>query len=283
MNLKVFVLITAVSYLLVSCSGNDKNVNGKEDPGTENPEEEVNPPREPLTLIADSASLELKDFATDKPELITASAQYYKPLRFPYQDSVNRRVFAFITSFESEYGYSAAPYTEMSHSVLQNCLESFRNDYRSEVDAFDFPVMYSMELKANVDTNYRDFDIVHTYYNVYSGGAHGNSGNFYTWIDHETGKTIRFSDLVSDTMAFNRIAKPYFVKAVGLKPGANLAEAGFWFPNDRFSCNSNFYPDGDQIAFLFNAYEVNAYAMGPISFRVPLADVRHLLRVDLSK
>jgi hypothetical protein len=54
-----------------------------------------------------------------------------------------------------------------------------------------------------------------------------------------------------------------------LGPEVSLEEAGFSFPDNRFSLNDNYGFSKEGIVFFFNGYEVAAYAEGPTAIVIP--------------
>lgn len=115
--------------------------------------------------------------------------------------------------------------------------------------------------------------------NSYTGGAHPSSGQRYFVMDMLTGKQLTLAELLSPGYegALNTVAERAFRGARELSPDTSLEAEGFWFENDTFKVNTNFGVLEDGLGFIFNAYEVAPYAMGPTSFTIPYDDIRALI------
>lgn len=115
--------------------------------------------------------------------------------------------------------------------------------------------------------------------NGYTGGAHPFSGQRYFVMDMQTGKQLVLADLLSPGYegVLNTAGEHSFREARGVSPNTSLEAEGFWFENDTFKVNTNFGVLADGLGFIFNAYEVAPYAMGPTDFIIPYDDIRALV------
>ena len=60
----------------------------------------------------------------------------------------------------------------------------------------------------------------------------------------------------------------------------NLTEAGFWFDDDKFSVNNNFSIGKDGLNFVYNNYEITAYAYGPTELFIPYKSIKKVIKPD---
>jgi hypothetical protein len=115
---------------------------------------------------------------------------------------------------------------------------------------------------------------------AFVGGAHGSAATTYLNLDAVTGAPRKLADLLkpNSVPALTRIAEKYFREARELSPTADLEKEGFSFEAGRFHLNENFGLDGTHLYFTYNQYEIAPYVMGPTEVKIPLAEIRHLLR-----
>lgn len=115
--------------------------------------------------------------------------------------------------------------------------------------------------------------------NGYTGGAHPFNGQRYFVLDMQSGKQLTLNDLLSPGYegTLNTAGERAFRATRELSPDASLEAEGFWFDNDTFKVNTNFGVLADGLGFVFNAYEVAPYAMGPTEFTIPYEDIRALI------
>lgn len=123
---------------------------------------------------------------------------------------------------------------------------------------------------------------IETYHYEYTGGAHPNSAFSLISFDLRTGRPLNLTDLLAekDLGKFNRIAEEIFRKGRGLGPNDDLDSAGFWFVKGQFALNDNYLFTRAGVRFVFNPYEITAYAEGPIDVLVPYAKIKPLLKKD---
>lgn len=113
----------------------------------------------------------------------------------------------------------------------------------------------------------------------YTGGAHPFSGQRYFVMDMQASKQLTLNDLFSPGYegALNTAGERAFREARELPLNSSLEADGFWFENDTFKVNTNFGVLDDGLGFIFNAYEVAPYAMGPTDYTIPYDDIRALI------
>lgn len=112
----------------------------------------------------------------------------------------------------------------------------------------------------------------------YVGGAHINSGILYRNYRLKDMKLLALSDIVEPGKmpALTKIAERIFRKNEGL-PAHGSLEPDYFFEKGIFSLNDNFYPGKDGIHFLYNSYEIKAFAYGRTSVIIPYSETKGIL------
>ncbi len=160
-------------------------------------------------------------------------------------------------------------------SLANDFLESykqFENEYP------DNHQRWAMERKIKVE-NLSDsiFSLSKEEY-YYMGGAHPNSTTNFINFDLQSGNAIELTDIIEPGYQeqLNKIAEDIFRKKQGLEPGETLSDAGYWFEDDKFKLNDNFLIEEIGLLFVFNPYEVAAYAVGEIEVFIPIEKLEEI-------
>jgi len=161
--------------------------------------------------------------------------------------------------------------------LMQNFIDEY-NNFKKE-----FPESHQeWEIERNVVKNFDDDNILYCTSGEYSylGGAHANTYITFTNFNLNSGEIIDLSDiLIAGFLSeLNRIAEPIFRKEKDLTEDINLTEAGFWFDDDKFSVNNNFSIGKDGLNFVYNNYEITAYAYGPTELFIPYKSIKKLIK-----
>lgn len=111
----------------------------------------------------------------------------------------------------------------------------------------------------------------------YTGGAHGYYYEFYKTFDLKNNKTLHLSDIISDKdpTIWSRILMDNFLKNDLEKGQAQMLLV------DQIPLTENFYLDNKNLYFLYNQYEIAAYAAGPVLIKVPYATINPLLTAEI--
>jgi hypothetical protein len=154
----------------------------------------------------------------------------------------------------------------------------FYKSYESE-DDFGIYWTYTSDISAYFPATYI-VTIVKTEWE-YAGGAHGNGVTVYSNIDENTGKVLTLDDLLipGSKSKLNAIAEAKFRKDYEIGD-QDLAEAGFWFENNKFALNENFMIDNGALYFLYNSYEIAPYAAGQQEVKVTFEEIKDLIKKD---
>ncbi|WP_232282996.1 DUF3298 and DUF4163 domain-containing protein [Pedobacter sp. BAL39] len=115
----------------------------------------------------------------------------------------------------------------------------------------------------------------------FAGGAHPNSMAVYWNYNPTTHQEILLDSLIKPgTMPqLVALAEQIFRKNEKLSPTASLKDV-YFFENDRFHLNGNFTITKDGLKFLYNPYEIKAYAFGTTELLIPFAELNTIARQD---
>lgn len=111
----------------------------------------------------------------------------------------------------------------------------------------------------------------------FSGGAHGYYYEFYKVFDLKSNKTIQLSDVVLDPKSslWSKILMDNF-----LKNDLENGQAQMLLVKD-IPLNDNFYFDKENLYFLYNQYEIAAYAAGPVLIKIPFSTIKPLMKTEM--
>lgn len=129
---------------------------------------------------------------------------------------------------------------------------------------------------SNMALHSKEFDYMTINYfgDGYSGGAHGYHYLIYKVFDLKTNKVVQLSDILSETnpSIWNRILSDNFFKNDKDNGQAEMLLV------KKIPLNNNFYFDKKFLYFVYNEYEITAYAAGTVVIKVPLSDIRPFLQ-----
>ena len=112
----------------------------------------------------------------------------------------------------------------------------------------------------------------------YNGGAHSAHSYTNRVIDLSTGLRITEKELFredyQDDLA--KIIVECIALANNVGDALELENIGFFNIKEIYP-NKNFYVDEMGITYIFNEYEIAAYALGAVTVRIPYEKIRHLL------
>lgn len=107
----------------------------------------------------------------------------------------------------------------------------------------------------------------------FSGGAHGYYNEIYKVFDTEKNTTIQLKDIIKNPSdkIWTKILMNNFLNGDLEKGQAEMLLV------KEIPLNSNFYFDQENLYFLYNQYEITAYAAGPVLIKVPFTEIKPLL------
>jgi len=175
------------------------------------------------------------------------------------------------------------PFGREKNNNLEELMQNFIDEYKNFKKEFP-ESQQEWEIERRVDNNFKDDNILSCTSSEYSylGGAHSNTYLRFTNFKLKSGEIIDLSDILIAGFLpeLNSIVEPIFRKEKNLTEDINLTEAGFWFDDDKFSVNNNFSIGKDGLKFIYNNYEITAYAYGPTELFVPYKSIKKLIKPD---
>jgi hypothetical protein len=134
-------------------------------------------------------------------------------------------------------------------------------------------------IDLKVKANYPNYLSVLLIYADYKGGAHANYLFNYFNYNPKTYQTITLDSLITaDGMPKLRaIGENIFRKNENLAPNASLSE-GYFFAEGVFSLPETFTLTKEGIKFLYNPYEIKAYAAGITELTIPFSKIKDIMK-----
>jgi hypothetical protein len=162
--------------------------------------------------------------------------------------------------------------------------QDFTNAFIKNFDDFikenkDYGQTWFMDGKVEVAAQKpRYLSLLFTFVN-YEGGAHPNSSFIYLNYDPVNHKEIILDSLIKPGAMpeLTAVAEKIFRKNEKLSPAASLKD-NYFFENDDFSLTQNFSITKDGLKFLYNPYEIKAYAYGVTELVIPFADLKDIAK-----
>ncbi|MGN6476967.1 MAG: DUF3298 domain-containing protein [Flavipsychrobacter sp.] len=169
---------------------------------------------------------------------------------------------------------------------LQQCvqtqIDSYAVGYRRDLADMDDTLLseafnnYYQGVSMSVLYNDKGWLIVESNVSDYSGGAHGNYGVSYLNMDMQNKKLWKLEDIMTvDSVKLQTILEKQARKAFDIPAGGKLSDG---LLTDRVMPNGNFYITNTGITFVYNPYEIAAYAYGIASFFIPYTQIKELLK-----
>lgn len=137
----------------------------------------------------------------------------------------------------------------------------------------DFKQTWNYSSSMTIFSNNNDFLTIQYTNDGYTGGAHGYYNEIYKVFDLKINKTVQLKYIIKNTDAkvWNAILMDNFLKNDLEKDQAQMLIV------KEISPNNNFYFDKENLYFLYNEYEITAYAAGTVLIKIPLSDIKPLL------
>lgn len=140
---------------------------------------------------------------------------------------------------------------------------------------------YSQSQALNLQYNGNDFVNIEHFVDSYTGGAHNNYSSSMICFDVKKQRRLGISDVLKfDSAAMQQVIEKNFRQQYKLKPEEPLKNILF---EDHLAANTNFFFDNKGISFLYNPYEVAAFAQGQITVSVPYTDLKSRLQPEFIK
>lgn len=137
---------------------------------------------------------------------------------------------------------------------------------------------YESSLDISIRYNDRGYIIFEVLNFIYQGGAHGNWGSTLYCYDVVNQERVSLKDiLITDVTSLQPFLETAFRRQQGLSPSASLNEILF---DKHLATTDNFFFTDKGIGFIYNPYEVAAYAMGQLFVFVSFEEIMPYLKPE---
>ncbi len=143
----------------------------------------------------------------------------------------------------------------------------------------DFKQNWNRNSDMNVFSNENDFMTIQYTSDSYTGGAHGYYYETYKVFDLKNKKTVQLTDVATDidSKIWDKILMDNFLQNDSENGQAEMLLV------KEIPLNNNFYFDKEYLYFLYNQYEITAYAAGPVLIKIPFSDIKPFLTAEFIK
>lgn len=182
---------------------------------------------------------------------------------------------ALLDSIYSSMGVHLDAYSKESlMKELQNQKKNYFEQCRKDANEFmpDFEQTWESTSDMNIQSNKNQLLTVTYEVSGYSGGAHGYYNIMFKNFDLKQNKTLELKDIFQDPkkINWNKLLSSHF----------DNDDQKEMLLVDKIPVNNNFYFDQDGITFVYNQYEITAYAAGVVEINIPYIDVKAYVKPE---
>ncbi|QIG90841.1 DUF3298 and DUF4163 domain-containing protein [Chryseobacterium sp. POL2] len=220
-----------------------------------------------------------KSFAVDSIK-ISDSIKKSANITLAYENSI--LVFPGIEDkslFDSIYNPTGLKAKDFSQDALKLTLEQDRTDFYKGFDNADYEPSsrQTWDNTSNMTVFSNQSDVLTLRYTTsgYTGGAHGFYNEIYKVFDLKNKKSINLEDVVKNPKdkAWEKLLMDSFIKNDKDDQKAMLLEK-------TIPLNHNFYFGNNSITFVYNQYEITAYAAGLVYISLQYDDIKDYLKPE---
>lgn len=176
--------------------------------------------------------------------------------------------------------------------LLERDNKAFLEDYKSDMKDMRknnelndtgryYSLNYENMMNANLIYNDQNFVVMEVSSHTYLGGAHGMHGSMMVCYDVKDKDVLSLDDILTiDSVRLQQIVEKNFKLRNKLKPNQPLSEILF---ENKLPANDNFYFTHKGLGFIYQPYEVAAYAFGIVDVFIPFADLKQYLKPEFSQ
>ena len=169
---------------------------------------------------------------------------------------------------------------EKSYSTYESYGKGFINGFDDfQKDNKDRIQTWFLSIGTKVIRQQPSYLSFYTTYINFAGGAHPNSSFTYQNYNPETHQEITLDELLlpGSRPKLNEIAEKVFRANEKLSPAQSL-KGLYFFENDVFKLNDNFTVTEEGLLFLYNPYEIKAYAFGVTKLLIPFKQLQGIAK-----
>lgn len=126
-------------------------------------------------------------------------------------------------------------------------------------------------------TIYKHYAVTELPISTYTGGAHPNYLSLFSNYNLNTGELIEMEDIVTDSIAFNKAVEKAF--QMEIKEKGTDADEDLYFWGKPFYLPANYAITEKGLYFIYNPYEIAAYAFGITEFTVAYEDLEGAIKL----
>lgn len=217
-----------------------------------------------------------KEFAIDSLR-VQDSVQVAKTLTLSFEKQI--LLFPNITNktiLDSIYKPANITSEDYSKKTLTSVLEEFKVASLKKDESQDYmpESKQTWEESSAMKLVSHDNDILTLQYfgDGYSGGAHGYYFESYKTFDLKNNKVISQNDIFKNPtdVNWNKILQNHF----------DEPEQKEMLLVDKIELNNNFFFDQNKITFVYNQYEITAYAAGVVNITLNFKDIKDQLKPE---
>ena len=260
--MKKLVYLLAITTFFASCR-NEKT----DDKTTDSNAVKV----DTLSYKYDSVKVYSKNIAkTDAVPRDTAKSV----IKYPVfeNETLNKYINRQVLDYFSEEDPTIISYKDIASSFIKG-YDSFFAENK------DTPQSWYLIIDIKVlkqSSNYIALQKVHS---DYAGGAHGITVTSYINYNPKTNQPITLDSLIDAKQKpkLLSIAETIFRKNEKLTPTEPLADK-YFFENGKFALAQSYYVGNEGLVFLYNPYEIKAYAYGTTKLVIPFSDLKGIAK-----
>jgi len=220
-----------------------------------------------------------KEFVVDSIR-VQDSVQVAKTLTLSFEKQI--LLFPNITNktiLDSIYKPANITSADYSKKTLTDVLEKFKTQSLKKDDSQDYMPEYKQtwDEVSGMKLISKQSDVLTLQYSGsgYSGGAHGYYFEAYKTFDLKHNKVISQTDIFKNptNANWNKVLQNHF----------DEPEQKEMLLVDKIELNNNFYFDQDKITFVYNQYEITAYAAGVVYITLNFKDIKDQLKPEFIK
>ncbi|ANH82494.1 hypothetical protein A8C56_17310 [Niabella ginsenosidivorans] len=239
-----------------------------------------------FTPLVYTDSVKITGFKTDTPSAYTSLV-----LLQPSDTGLNGDWFSSVIKKEVIGELQPDPATPLQYSI-KRLGSNFLQDFKEDIDTLKaagndtghipYSLMhYDQQLITNLIYNDKGYAVLNSSNYVYTGGAHGMyNETFYCFDLKQQKRLTRESILNIDSAQLVPLLEKYFRISYKLGPDKPLKEILF---DNQLTLTNNFYFTSKGIGFLYQPYEIAAYAVGPVDIWIPYAELKPYINPEFAQ
>jgi hypothetical protein len=157
-------------------------------------------------------------------------------------------------------------------SNYKNLLEELKTDDPELANRLIYTYDEAYQFK-----HFKDFISLSRNITYYTGGAHSNYSTLHFNYSLKDKKRIVLKDIISNNDSLMKKAEEKFRTLYKIPQNVSINTTGFQFPDGIFTLTENYLIEKDGISFLWNTYEVAAYAYGQITLKLTYTELEGIL------